>query len=162
MPDGKTDRDPPARSQPALILGLDFGERRIGIAAGDTLTRGARPLGVVATIGGQPDWKALGRYVREWQPQVLIVGVPCNMDGTAGRLTGAAKRFAAELRERFSLETIPVDERLSSHEAEDRLRQQRASGERPRRVRPGDIDSAAACVLLEQWLREQPRRPQSE
>jgi putative holliday junction resolvase len=162
MPDGEAGADAPGHPTPLLALGLDYGERRIGIAAGDTLTQGARPLGVVAASGGRPDWHALGRYVGEWQPRVLVVGVPYNMDGTPGRLTAAALGFAAELRDRFSLEVVAVDERLSSHEAEDILRGQRASGARTRRVRRGDVDSAAACVLLEQWLRGPGRRPRNE
>jgi putative Holliday junction resolvase len=81
------------------------------------------------------------------------------MDGTRGRLTDAAQGFAAELGRRFAREVHTVDERLSSREAEDILRRQRASGARPRRLRPGDVDAAAACVLLEQWLRECDRAP---
>jgi len=140
-------------SSPQIVVGFDYGERRIGVAAGETLTMGARPLGVVLAQAGTPDWPALERYVREWQPRVLVVGVPYNMDGTRGRLTDAAQAFAAELGRRFALEVHTVDERLSSREASDLLRQQRASGARPRRLRPGDVDAAAACVLVEQWLR---------
>jgi putative holliday junction resolvase len=143
----------PAAPAPLLALGLDYGERRIGVAAGDTLTRTARPLGVVPARAGHADWPALERYVREWQPRVLIVGVPYNMDGTPTRLTDAAREFAAESGRRFALEVVTVDERLSSREAEDILRRQRASGERRRRVRAEDVDPVAACVLLEQWLR---------
>jgi putative Holliday junction resolvase len=138
---------------PLLAFGLDYGERRIGVAAGDTLTGTARPLGVVAAQAGHPDWPALDRYVRDWQPRVLVVGVPYNMDGTPTRLTDAAREFAAETGRRFALEVVTVDERLSSREAEDILRRQRASGERRRRVRAEDVDPVAACVLLEQWLR---------
>jgi putative Holliday junction resolvase len=75
------------------------------------------------------------------------------MDGTPTRLTDAAREFAAETGRRFALEVVTVDERLSSREAEDILRRQRASGERRRRVRAEDVDPVAACVLLEQWLR---------
>ncbi len=149
LPHGLT----PPSAAPLLALGLDYGERRIGVATGDTLTRTARPLGVVQAVGGKPDWAALERYAREWQPRVLVVGVPYNMDGTPTRLTDAAREFAAEAGRRFALEVATVDERLSSREAEDILRRQRASGERKRRVRAADVDPVAACVLLEQWLR---------
>jgi putative Holliday junction resolvase len=143
----------PSSAAPLLALGLDYGERRIGVAAGDTLTGSARPLGTVQAVAGRPDWSALARYAREWQPRVLVVGVPYNMDGTPTRLTDAAREFAAEAGRRFALEVVTVDERLSSREAEDILRRQRASGERKRRVRAADVDPVAACVLLEQWLR---------
>ena len=143
----------PSSPAPLLALGLDYGERRIGVATGDTLTRAARPLGTVAAVDGRPDWPALERYAREWQPRILVVGVPYNMDGTPTRLTEAAREFAVEAGRRFALEVVTVDERLSSREAEDLLRRRRASGERKRRVRAADVDPVAACVLLEQWLR---------
>jgi putative Holliday junction resolvase len=162
MPDAEAGAEPARQRPPELAIGLDFGERRIGVAAGDTLTGGARPLGVVAAGASGPDWPALARYLRDWQPRILVVGVPYNMDGTPGRLTEAALGFAAELRQRFALEVHTVDERLSSREAEDILRRQRASGQRPRRVRPGDVDAVAACVLLEQWLRGRDRAPGNE
>jgi putative holliday junction resolvase len=162
MPDGPAGSPPPGRPAPSLAIGFDYGARRIGVAAGDTLTNGARPLGVVAAANGVPDWLAVGRFVREWGPRVLVVGVPYNMDGTPGQLTGAALEFAAELARRFALEVVTVDERLSSREAEDILRRQRASGARPRRVRHGDVDAAAACVLVEQWLRGRDRGPSEE
>ena len=146
---------PPANAAAQrLALGLDFGVRRIGVAAGHTLTGSAQPLGVVAADNGQPDWRALERFVRDWQPTLLVVGIPYNMDGTDGPLTERVREFCRDLQARFDLEVLAVDERLSSREAEDRLRASRASGERKRRVRHEDVDPIAACVLLEQWLRE--------
>ena len=138
-----------------LALGLDFGERRIGVAAGDTLTRAAQPLGAISAKDGEPDWPALERHVRDWQPRLLVLGVPYNMDGSQGRLTTRAQAFGRALAARFGLEVVTVDERLSSHEAALRLKDERRQGLRRRRVRREDIDAVAACVLLEQWLREQ-------
>ncbi|MCX7056963.1 MAG: Holliday junction resolvase RuvX [Proteobacteria bacterium] len=162
MPDPARGAATPGQSSPVVALGFDFGLRRIGVAAGDTLTCGARPVGVVTCHGGTPDWTSLGRYIRDWEPRILVVGVPYNMDGTAGSLTPTALEFITELGQRFEREVVGVDERLSSREAEDILRRQRASGERTRRVRHGDVDAAAACVLLEQWLRERGLEPRSE
>jgi putative holliday junction resolvase len=142
-----------APGTPAGILALDFGERRIGVATGDTLTASARPLGTVAARAGQPDWAALGGLVRDWQPRLAVIGVPYNMDGSPGRLTERAREFAREFATRFAIEVATVDERLSSHEAHDRLREWRRAGTMRRRVRKGDLDAVAACVLLEQWLR---------
>jgi putative Holliday junction resolvase len=144
---------------PLLALAFDYGERRLGVAAGDTLTNSARPLGTVPAAGGVPDWAAIGRYLGDWQPQCLVVGVPRNMDGSDGRLTAPARAFAAELAARYGIEVATVDERLSSREAEDILRRRRASGARARRVRRGDVDPVAACVLLEQWLRGRDTAP---
>ena len=162
MPEAGAGGGAPGKNSPELAFGLDYGERRIGVAAGGALTGGARPLGVVASHAGRPDWPALERFVRQWEPRVLVVGVPYNMDGSPGRLTTAALGFAAELGARFGREVVTVDERLSSREAEDVLRRRRASGEKTRRIRPGEVDSAAACVLLEQWLRGRDRASSGE
>jgi putative Holliday junction resolvase len=145
----------PDEPSPTIVaLGFDFGLKRIGIAAGDTLTLGARPLQTVAARNGEPDWPAIDRCVREWAPAAVVVGVPYNMDGTESTLTAAARSFASAMSTRFSVPVTEVDERLSSREAEDQLRQRRSSGERARRVTRGDIDAVAAAVLLQQWLRE--------
>jgi putative holliday junction resolvase len=147
--------------RPLVALGFDYGQKRIGIAAGDTLTRGARPLKHIDARDGVPNWPALLRIVREWDPGILVVGVPCNMDDTPTPLTATAIRFAAELGERCQRQVVCVDERLSSREAEDQLRRRRSTGERSRRVDRGAIDATAACVLLEQWLRDDALKSQS-
>lgn len=141
-----------SESAARTVLALDFGLRRIGVAAGNTLTATAQPVATVAATGAGPDWATLQRCVNEWRPQVAVVGVPYNMDGSAGAITAAALAFAEEFRARFGLEVHTVDERLSSREAEDELRRRRRSGELGRRVRRGDVDREAACVLLRQWL----------
>src|SRR5690606_31195961 len=92
-------------------------------------------------------------------PDVLVVGAPYNADGTPGALAGAADRFAAELASRFRLPVRRVDERFSSLQANEALKAQRASGERRRRVRREDIDSAAAAVILERWFAGEGERP---
>jgi len=141
-------RDGPIR----VVLAFDFGLKRIGVASGDTLTSRAAPRPAVAASASGPDWKALEREINGLQPNLLVVGAPYNADGSAGALTAAARRFAAELERRFGLPVKQVDERWSSLEANAALRSQRASGERRRRVRREDIDSAAAAVILERWL----------
>ena len=114
MPEPEAGAAAPARTAPLLAFGLDYGERRIGVAVGDTLTGSARPLGTVPAIEGRPEWPVLERYLHDWQPRVLVVGVPLNMDDTPGPLTAAALGFAADLRARYGLEVVTLDERLSS------------------------------------------------
>jgi putative Holliday junction resolvase len=134
------------------VLAFDYGLRRIGVAVGNTLTGTAEPLATLQARDGNPDWTALASCVREWQPGMLVVGVPYNMDGSAGELTGRSLEFAAELGRRFGLAVAPVDERLSSREAGEALRLRRRSGAIARRLRREDVDKEAACVLLRQWL----------
>ena len=134
------------------VLAFDFGFKRIGIAAGDTLTATAAPRPAVAVHQQGPDWDAIAREVRMLSPGLLVVGAPYNADGSPGRLSSAARQFAAELERRFGLPVDMVDERWSSLEATAALKARRSSGERKRRVRKEDIDSAAAAVILERWL----------
>jgi putative Holliday junction resolvase len=135
----------------AAVLAFDFGLRRIGIAAGDTLTATAAPRPAALVTRAGPDWPVIAREIDALKPQRLIVGAPYNVDGTPGALAPAARRFAAELEQRFKLPVSMVDERWSSLEAGSALKARRAGGGR-RRIRREDVDSAAAAVILERWL----------
>jgi putative Holliday junction resolvase len=134
------------------VLAFDYGLRRIGVAVGNVLTSTAEGLRTLPARHGEPDWPEIERCIADWRPGILVVGVPYNMDGTAGSLTGRVKSFAAELAGRTGLTVETVDERLSSREAEETLRRKRRDGTLPRRIRREDIDREAACVLLRQWL----------
>ena len=134
------------------VLAFDFGKKRIGMASGDTITATAGPRPAVGVTAAGPDWTGIEREVRSFQPHLLVVGAPYNADGSRGSLATAADGFAAELERRFGLPVKRVDERFSSLQASERLKAQRASGERKRRIRREDVDSAAAAVILERWL----------
>lgn len=134
------------------VLAFDFGLKRIGIAAGDTLTGTAAPRPAASVGPNGPDWDVITREVRGLAPRTLVVGAPHNADGTPSALAAAARRFASELERRFGLPVNMVDERFSSLEASAALKARRASGERRRRVTREDIDSAAAAIILERWF----------
>jgi putative holliday junction resolvase len=142
----------PDRATPRIALAFDYGRRRIGLAAGDTLTATAAPRPAVAAHDGVPDWTAISREIHALAPQVLVVGVPYNDDGSEGSMAQATRDFAQALRARFALPVEQVDEHGSSLEAGRTLKEQRASGQRRRRVQRPDIDSAAAAVILTRWL----------
>jgi len=145
---------PEAPSAPRLVLGFDYGLRRIGAACGDTLSGTASPLKTVANGPDGPRWSEIDAFVRDWQPGLAVVGLPYNADGSESAGTAAARAFAAELGRRQGLTVELVDERYSSLEAGERLRAARASGQRRRRVAKTDVDAAAACVILERWIVE--------
>ena len=134
------------------VLAFDFGLKRIGIASGDSLTRTAAPRTAAVSGPSGPDWNTIAREVRALAPAELIVGAPYNADGSEGTLTAAARRFAAELERRFALPVRLVDERFSSLEASAALKARRKRGERRRRVTHGDVDSAAAAVILGRYF----------
>ena len=134
--------------QPEVFLGFDYGSKRIGVAVGQSVTQSARPLETVRTRNDKPDWGAITRLVRTWRPTCLIVGMPLNMDGTEQETTRRARRFSRQLGGRYALPVYLVDERLSSAEAELRLKSQ---------GRPDDdVDPVAAQLILETWFSEKP------
>ena len=143
---------PPAT--PLVVLGFDFGLRRIGLAVGNTLTGTAQPRPAIHRTSRaiEPVLAAIAAEVRSLQPARLIVGTPYNVDGSVHALAEAAAEFAAQLQQRFGLAVHRVDERYSSLEAESGLRASRQAG-RSGRTRPGEVDSAAAAIIVERWLR---------
>jgi putative Holliday junction resolvase len=144
----------PESSRPKIVLAFDYGLRRIGVACGDTVSRNASTLETVPAGQKGPRWEMIASMIRDWQPDMAVVGLPYNVDGSENDMTGAARRFAAELTRRFGVEVVMVDERYSSLEAEARLQTARESGLRRRRVAKSDVDAAAACVILERWFTE--------
>jgi putative Holliday junction resolvase len=144
----------PESVRPKIVLAFDFGLRRIGVACGDTVSRSASTLKTVPAEAGEPRWPAIAALLRDWQPDMAVVGLPYNVDGSDSKQTLAARGFAAELTHRYGLEVVLVDERYSSLEAGARLKSARESGLRRRRVAKSDVDAAAACVILERWFSE--------
>lgn len=143
----------PATAQ--RCLGFDFGLRSIGVAIGNRLTGTATPCGAIRANEGRPDWPALDALLAEWEPDVLVVGLPLNMDDSESVLCDAARRFSRRLSARYHLPAFMVDERLSTREASGRLNGS-PTGSRGRPRSKAENDAAAACLILETWLREAP------
>ena len=133
-------------------MAFDYGTRQIGVAVGQTLTGSAEPLTNLRARDGVPDWDQLARLIREWEPNVLGVGLPLNMDGSASDMSERAARFARRLNGRFQLPVETVDERLSTFEAKQHLKDQ---GRTPSSYRDDPVDSLAAALLLQTWLSSQ-------
>ncbi|GAB3514031.1 Holliday junction resolvase RuvX [Pseudoxanthomonas daejeonensis] len=133
----------------AIVLGFDVGSRRIGVAVGSSLG-GARAVAVVDVRDGAPDWKALDRLHGEWRPRGLVVGDPMTLDGGDQPIRRRARAFAGELKARYRLPVVLVDERSSSVEAAQRFASDRAAGNRRRRD-AATLDAAAAAVIIERW-----------
>lgn len=137
---------------PETILAFDFGLRRIGVAVGQQVTSSASPLGVVTNGGSGPDWGQVGSLLAEWRPARLIVGMPLHADGTENDTTAAVRVFIKGL-DRFGLPVDTVDERYSSIEAQELLKDERARGGSGR-ISKEMIDSAAAKLIAERWLKK--------
>jgi putative Holliday junction resolvase len=144
---------PSARLQaPQIVLAFDFGMRRIGVACGDSVSRSAAHARTLYSGPQGVPWEQVDSLMREWRPALLVVGLPYNVDDSESAAAARARSFAGTLAARYALPVELVDERYSSMEAADRLRQARASGLRKRRVAKSDVDAGAARIILERWF----------
>lgn len=130
------------------LLAFDFGMRRVGIAVGDWETRIAHPVGVIDARDNVTRFARIAELIAEWCPTALVVGLPMAMNGDELPLTARARRFAQQLERRYGLEVALVDERLTSFDADLRLRE---AGVKPR-ARKGLDDSLAAQCILQDYL----------
>lgn len=140
----------PDLSQPKTILAFDFGLRRIGVAVGQDVTGSASPLGVVSNRVEGVDHAAIAALIAEWQPSIIVVGMPAHADGSPSEMQAPVDAFIEELQ-RYGLPVETVDERYTSIDAERALRDARAAGSRGR-ISKGMIDSAAAVFIAERYL----------
>ena len=129
-------------------LGVDLGRVRIGLALADDLLCTARPLSTVKRRSERDDIVVLSKIAREWEVSRVIVGLPLNMDGSEGSSARLSRAFAARLAEASSLPVELFDERLSTFEAEGRLR---ALGFSSKDLK-AKVDAEAAAVILQNWL----------
>jgi putative Holliday junction resolvase len=138
---------------PGRIMAVDYGRRRIGIAASDPLRIVSKPRCVVAA-GNPPDkpTQELLDLVCELDPGIIVVGIPLNMDGTEGEMALEARKFARQLGDAAGVSIVERDERLSSVEAERTIRE--LGLPRKKRQDRGLRDMIAAAVLLDDYMRE--------
>ncbi|RLA51645.1 MAG: Holliday junction resolvase RuvX, partial [Gammaproteobacteria bacterium] len=133
------------KQAPRTVMAFDFGLRQIGVAVGNCLLRTSQPLPVLRAREGIPDWQAVEGLIDEWRPDLLVVGDPLNMDGSASALCERARKFGRRLHGRLGLPVVMVDERLSSFEAKQNSR---AQGHRGNFV-DQPVDSYAAELILQ-------------
>lgn len=138
----------PAAGQTGTVLAFDFGLKRIGVAVGSQLLRQARALTTIAAEAKEARFAAIARLIGEWQPTLLVVGLPVHLDGSEHELTARCRRFANQLHGRFGLPVQLVDERLSSSAAEDSLRQAGLDWRR----RKEKVDALAAQIILQSYF----------
>ncbi|KEY60705.1 Holliday junction resolvase RuvX [Serratia sp. DD3] len=134
------------------IIAFDFGTKSIGAAIGQEITGTARALPAFKAQDGVPEWQKVERLLQEWQPDLVVVGLPLNMDGTEQPLTERARKFANRLHGRFGVQVILHDERLSTVEARSHLFDRGGF----RALDKGSVDSASAVVILESWFEQHP------
>lgn len=130
------------------IFGFDFGEKRIGIAVGETLLKVAHPLATVEAEDNASKFEQISAFVLEWKPSLLVVGLPMHLNGEAHAMTALAKKFAQRLEGRFDLPVTMVDERLSSAEASQTLNELGIRGKQQKQ----HLDQVAAQTILQSYF----------
>ncbi|MDL0430867.1 Holliday junction resolvase RuvX [Marinobacter sp. TBZ242] len=136
------------------VMAFDFGTRRIGVASGQELLGTGSPVAMLPARDGVPDWDQIGRLLKEWRPDRVLVGLPLNMDDTENDMCARARKFGKRLHGRFHVEVEMVDERLTSFEAKGDVM---AAGGSRDFGRDG-VDDRAAVLILETWFHQQESR----
>lgn len=130
------------------VLGFDYGTRSIGVAIGQEITGSATPLKALRAVDGIPDWNEIQKLLDEWKPDLVVVGIPLNMDGTEQEITVRARKFARRIEGRFAAKVVMQDERLTTTSAREHLF---ANGGY-RALKKGSIDSFSAVLILENFF----------
>ena len=145
MPDGMT-----APILSGTLFAFDFGTKRIGIAIGNTISKTSQPLTTINDEKNETRFEVIAGLLREWQPAALVVGLPCNDDGTPHEMTAPCRRFANRLKGRFKLPTLLVDERYTSAAASSVLDEEGIHGRKQKTL----IDQYAAQQILQAYFDE--------
>ena len=130
------------KGEELTVMAFDFGTRRIGVAVGNTLTRQGQPVKTIAESSSDAAFRVIEGLVKEWQPNRLVVGLPCHPDGTEHEMSAKARRFGNQLHGRFQLPVEWVDERYTSAvlEGDPNMRD--------------NLDAESAALILEQYFLE--------
>jgi putative holliday junction resolvase len=139
----------PESNTAQMLMAFDFGTQKMGMAVGQALIESANPLPLFPMRDGIPNWDELLKIVKQYQPDLFLVGLPLNMDDTESELSVRARKFARRLRHQTNIDTLMVDERLTTREARDELEHYQAQG----RGKNIAADSVAAALFIESWYR---------
>jgi putative holliday junction resolvase len=130
------------------ILGLDYGEKRIGVAICDELGLTAQGLSTIIRKNKKHDWELLGNLVKNYQVDKIVIGYPLKLDGSAGIQCEKVDRFTLLLEKAFALPVVKWQETLSTKEAEEILINSGVRWEKRKKM----VDKLAACLILQNYL----------
>jgi putative Holliday junction resolvase len=130
------------------VLSFDFGTKSIGVAIGQEVTGTASPLPALKARDGIPDWNLIETLYKDWLPDVVVVGLPLNMDGTEQQMTQRARKFANRLHNRFKVNVEVCDERLTTTDAKAMLFELGGY----KKLTKDKVDSVSACVIFTSWI----------
>lgn len=133
------------------VLAFDYGLRQMGVATGQTLTGSSQGLCILKAHDGIPNWDEVSKLLDEWAPDLILVGLPLNMDNSESELSRLARKFARRLQGRFNANVLMVDERLTSQDVKALIRDENHKGTKGR-TDLTKIDHLAAALILQSWL----------
>ncbi|MBK8188237.1 MAG: Holliday junction resolvase RuvX [Cellvibrio sp.] len=138
----------PDKNNIKTLLAFDYGTQNIGVAVAQTITKTANVLPGLKAKDGIPNWDQIEKLLTEYKPDLVLVGLPLNMDGSESELSVRARKFTNRIHGRFGVAIEMVDERLSSFAAKGEVMGRHGS----RDYKNNPVDSIAARILLESWL----------
>jgi putative Holliday junction resolvase len=142
------DNDNATSKTEGTVLAFDFGQKRIGVAVGNLGLGLAHPLATISGANRIEQFESVLRLIHEWQPVLLVVGLPLHADGIEHELTRQSKRFARQLEGRFGVKTVMMDERHTSADASTALREAGVKGRKQKPV----LDQVAAQLILQSYF----------
>ena len=124
------------------IVAFDFGEKKIGVAVGQTETNTSSPLQVIQNKDNKINWNEISIVLDEWKPDLILIGKPLNMDGTDSKIMKKVDKFFQKLKSTYEAEYQYVDERLTTFEAREILKENVKDF----------VDANAAKILIDSWF----------
>ena len=125
------------------ILAFDFGEKKIGVAVGQTSTNTSSPLKIIFNYHGETNWDEIKEILYEWKPELILVGKPLNMDDSESKIMRKVDKFYKHLTTLYDSKYEYVDERLTTFEAREILKDNKSDM----------VDANAAKILIDNWLK---------
>ena len=130
------------------VIGFDFGQKRIGVAVGNNISKTAQALITIDSSSNNQKFEVIQKIIEEWQPISIVVGVPFNVDGSEHKVTNLSRKFAKQLEQKYSLPTHLIDERYTSIEANHEIKDKKIDLKKKKLL----IDQIAAKIILQSYL----------
>ena len=124
------------------IIAFDYGEKKIGVAVGQTSTNTSSPLQIIFNKDDKTNWISISSLLDEWKPDLILLGKPLNMDGSESEIMKKIDKFYKELKSIYDADIEFVDERLTTFEAREILKDEKHD----------DVDAHAAKILIDNWF----------
>ena len=124
------------------IIAFDYGEKKIGVAVGQTSTNTSSPLKIIFNKDNKTNWISISSLLDEWKPDLILLGKPLNMDGSDSEIMKKVDKFYKELKSIYDADIEFVDERLTTFEAREILKDEKHD----------NVDAHAAKILIDNWF----------